>query len=353
MVVSNNEVANQLMMVHDPFADTTTQPKIPDGKVSSSLGFSTSSINEFRNQADAESDVMHMLLFAGQNCGLVVANSSDDGTLRKNTLPGFLGSGSCDWSDGVVGGADFRVRNGNSANYALWRVVSQGLQLKLINAAEEDEGWWEAIRLNREFHAPDFALSTTDNLSMTDANVKKGGTCAPVNVIGQSSELRTKSLVDDPSYSTGLLRDLDKVQFELHGRLDFHDFIIRKQEIDVKDSGAYDGASLTYQFFGGHDDGYNVISQFIDPSYDMVYIRLHCRASKPDITDAGNNVTGYSNFRGSRFHTHCISNQEIYFEDGAKENRYQTENNGVGASSMSIHLRGRRASNHAAQLIAH
>ncbi|UNI72635.1 MAG: capsid protein [Avonheates virus SG_479] len=330
------ELRSQLEVLHDPFSDATAQPKIPDGKVNDSLGFTTSKVLEMGNRTS--STEIHCLLHAGQNCGMTLqeVDLASGATTYYNV--GFDGSNVCDWSAAGHGTTTpFTVSSVDK--YALWRVVSAGLQLKLLNPTEEDDGWWEAVRVNVAHDSAGWMLHLTDGAT----NPATNGCIVPTNIL---NNFRTSgaNLANDSTYSTGLLRDLHRVQFELHGRTDYHDFTHQKGEMAINDGivlvsklGTSDDQVL---FDNGHDDVHEMIDNFVDSSYDMIYLRLHCRAN-----------TGTGNQLGSRFHTHLVSNQEIYFPENSRESRFHTKGDSIGPQPMGVHFQGRRAMQNAATLI--
>lgn len=330
-----SEVAQQLGVFHDPFSRATKQPKIPDGKVTESLGFSVQSVTEATIRSG--SNVMHMMLFPGQNCGIIYdpENSADLGT-RTYYVPEYGNAGGPDWSD-LLGVApvsgDVTLRD----NYALWRIVSQGLQLKLLNPAEQDDGWWEAVRVTEPITTTDYFLTTTDDSS----NVASNGALTPdITRYGATSisggTLRDRNLVNEPSYSTGLLRDLHKVQFNLHGKLDHHDFSEQKLEIDSGSISDYVPAILQAQFDQGIDNQYDLIKNYIDSGYDMIYLRIHGRPSGTTPT---------------RLHVNVVSNQEVSFGTIQRESRYQTKSENLG-SAAEKHASVRNMQNSAAHIVA-
>ena len=334
--MSSNEIKNQLHVLHNPFSDKTSQPKIPDGKANESLGFATQSVQEIAN-AQGE-DIMHILLYPGMNSGVVIDNAAQaDVGARTYYIPTFFGSSGVDWDDAVDGGtATFNVRGQD--NYALWRLVSQGLQLKLLNPVDQDDGWWESVRVTPELTNVDWRLTTGNNSSQPGGN---NGTIAPVGLI--KSLLSQQTLSNEQSYSTGLLRDLHRVQFECHGQKDFHDFIHQRNEIRLASNGitAIDKTTdFETQFALGAPDPVDVIEQFVDTSYDMVYLRLHCRAN-----------TGTTPNLGSRFHLNCISNQEVVFDHEERESRFHTKTHTIGTGAASIHMQARRADQNAAKMV--
>lgn len=332
--MTKSEVEQQLHMLHNPFAATTSQPKIPDGKTNESLGFSTQAVGEIGNRLDTST--LHILLYAGMNSALV-AQPCAQANLQTRTyyIPPFVGSGGVDWSyaqGSPNATAGFTIETPD--NYALWRTVSCGLQLKLLNATEEDDGWWESFRVTPEFRNYDYILTTSGNVL---DNAGDHATLAPVNLL---TGLEDVNIANEQSYSTGLLRDINRVQFETHGKLDDHDFRVMKNEIYIptEANAGHDETNMKCMFVNGSPEPVEVINQFIDPSYDMVYIRLHCRLN--------NETTSL----GSRFHYNLISNQEINFDHRERESRFHTKSHSMGAGATSLHLAARRGNQNSAKM---
>jgi len=333
--MSANEVKNQLHMVHNPFADKTSQPKIPDGKTNESLGFQTQTVQEIGNATG--DDTMHIMLYPGMNTGVVIDNTASTIAGRTYYIPTFFGSSGVDWSDVINSVGAWNVRGVD--DYALWRVVSQGLQLKLLNPVDQDDGWWEAVRITTELDNEDYKLTTGNDSTQPGGN---NGTLAPIRLL--QGPLQQQTLANEQSYSTGLLRDLHRVQFELHGQKDHHDFIHQRDEIRFP-SGSISpvtvgGAPFEGSFPPGWEEPKDLIQQFCDTSYDMVYIRLHCRAN-----------TGTAPFLGSRFHLNCVSNQEVVFDHTERESRFHTKTHTIGTGASSIHMQARRADQNAAKMV--
>jgi hypothetical protein len=339
----SHEVKSQLHVLHDPFSGATSQPKIPDGKVNDSLGFSTQAVREHRNAVDGDG-IMHMLLYAGTNGALIVSGLEDAKAAFKSAdynILGFTDSGGLDSSDlwdntiPIPAGEKRLIRP--LEQYALHRVVSCGMQLKLLNPQDEDDGWFEAVRVNENLDLTEYRL---DQLNSGITQYDEAGTVAPYGLL---KKLETRDITNDPTYATGLLRDLGHVQFELHGRIDYHDFRRRHEADDLvnDDLGVVDQLGRVADFAAGSDNARQIVDQYIDPTYDMVYIRLHCRA---------NSSTGDQE-QGSRLHTNVVSNQEIYYPPGERDNRYHTMSPTVGSHAASLHFQARRANRSSVKLI--
>lgn len=340
-----SELKSQLHVYHDPFSAATSQPKIPDGKTNNSLGFSLQNVREIQN--DDGCSRIDLMLFAGQNGGVAMSCVSE-----ANAIPGrngfstfgFESVSGVNYSD-IGDGAlppdtdDVSYLIKQNEKYALHRIVSTGLQLKLLNSVEEDDGWWEAVRINEAFDNTDWFLTTVNESVSPSAR----GIISPIGLLNKYAD---RSLVEDPTYNTGLLRDLNRVQFELHGRLDSHDFHIQRENIELLHSDKFSGSATSnpreIKFESGKDNATNVIENFLDESYDIVYIRLYCRPNNPAAPQSTEVL------QGSRFHMNLVSNQEVYFETGQRENRYMTNTYTIGAGPMSVHSQVRRTNRNAA-----
>lgn len=344
----SEKVAADLHMIHNPFADTTTQPKIPDGKVNDSLGFTAQDVFELKNAesttATPLTNVVDLLLYPGRYGQLIAFNCEGNLSTRGYRLQQFDQAGSIGWvsarvADGGASGTPTgAVAVTDSEEYGQWRIVSAGLQLKLLNSQEEDDGWWEAIRLTQSENSNEWYLSTSNTTGETPAD--SDGLIAPIQ---RASDFRTKDLANDPSYSTGLLRDLHAVQFELHGKTEYHDFIqgVTPMKWTAEEELSYTASLAEVRFNSGFDTALDMANTFCDNSYDMIYLRLHCRPNDE------NNATD----NGSRFHVNCITNQEICFDHDSKENRFQTKNESIGEPICGMHFQGRRMLGNAATLI--
>jgi hypothetical protein len=343
-----SQARQQLEVFHDPFSVATSQPKIPDGKAVHSLGQSNQSVGEFRNNTG--NDVMHVILFAGQNAGLVVGDNDDFLGTRNYRVFGYEDAGGPDWSRFETINSDAKQEIFNTDGYASWRIVSQGLRLSLLNAAEEDDGWFEAVRITDAKNARGWSLTTIEN--STDRTNR--GTFAPTvyaTSTSQGANIRGRELANEPSYVTGLLRDLKHFQFELHGVLDHHDFTQMSRRLNLWDE-TLDGTDVdppdvttNYQTTFPEDassEVYRLMDEYVDKGYDMIYIRLHCRT----------NDAAQPTLNGSQIHYNLVSNQEIIYQGNVRDSRYMSTSSNVGSDACSKHATLRRLRGPAAHMIA-
>lgn len=91
----------------------------------------------------------------------------------------------------------------NKAKVKGVRLVSCGLQLSLENSPDENEGYWEAVRI------PNVPYTVVDPVT---------------GVISPSNFAAFSSIANYQSFQTGKLRDLHRFQFKLNSRADEHFF---------------------------------------------------------------------------------------------------------------------------------
>lgn len=350
---STMDVKDQLLMLHNPFAEATSQPKIPDGARTTSLGHTASWVGEYEVNAGTG----HMILFPGLAGGLLYTDGGPsappsptwtrEDIARNYRVPLYTDTGGPDFGDYANSTTTFVIKPNADTPYGSWRIVSQGMQLKLLNATESDDGWWEAIRLTPRNAGEDWYFTTGDGLPSSidgpadpeplSGLIATDGAVAPALL--DTSGYKTQNLSDNPTYSTGLLRDLHKVQFELLGNRD------RVSYTNIEDQYSFSSSVWTGDFQktpwhiqGDFDTSSpdSAANNWVDTvGYDMVYIRLHTRDSAPF----------------SKFHVNVQANFEFVHENDTKEKRYETKCESIGSGAVSLHLQARRANGNAATLI--
>lgn len=309
----------QLMVYAHPFAAPATAPKIPDGKATSSLGITFQSridcaVAPFNvdGAALATNTMMQILMFPGVDNGIAVygagAGTNGDGPilmpydshldLQANTIS-------------TPAGADTIVEQGSSERLARWRLVSQGLNISLVNGAELNDGWWEAIHFNGSTGANAFHLKSTGGTGGTNV-------VAPVKAYAVSSALSdndsvsASKMVQSKSYSSGKLRDIHKVLFKLKAHNTDHPFQTIRDQYQIQENSAngVDGTDA-----GVREQASELMEACIDQSYNMCLIRIHGHQDIPTVADTA-----------TRVRLHIRSNQELMYREGTKMERAHTRN---------------------------
>lgn len=306
-LTSKGEIAKHLTVYHDPFSMATKQPKIPDSKLTESLGFTTRAVDEIR-AGDGSDGILHMFLVGGQNAGIHILNEArfvDDPAFTSDrvfTIP-YISSNNIDINSLTVSGGNVTTLD----DYARWRLVSQGLKLTLLNVDDEDDGWWEACRVTEPIDTSEWYLQPGANGTSTTGAVLTPG--------GLVTSFASRNIVNDRSYCTGSLRKIHEHKFELHPIGDDHD--VRPQfTTSAFGGGDIDNAESlplesVFQFTEGSIKALEFIESKVDWSFDMIYIRIRGRVS----------TTGETR---SKLHMNLVSNQEIVYGTGEREARWHT-----------------------------
>lgn len=321
--VVNASGTKHLSVRMNPFSQATQQPKIPDGKLTSSLSRRLNSVFELKNGSGSIGpDIMHLFYAPTLGVPLVAINSAEGVQLRSGSAydPSFHGFTGQTIGCNVVtsaapttpiyplsAGADHKLLN--TGGFSKWRVVSQGLHLDLVNNQEENDGWFEACRFNWG--------RGNDQLCITPLDGGKTSTACGVAPAHQVySQHGSMSMVEQPGYAKGALRDIGKYQFNLHPQSVDHEAIDISPAIQLTDPADIDTDTnaATLSLVEGQTNASQIKEQYVDTNMDWLYIRLHCRP----------NNTG--NTLGSRFMCHMSQNLEMAFEPTSDLATFQTIN---------------------------
>jgi len=261
--------SKQMAVYRNAFSAATTNPKIPDGKAYHSSGVRLQAVKEWVNDTTT---TMDFLLFPGLNNGLIMAkaNAADGRNMPYPSHAVFT----------EVGG-NFEANPETQIDK--WRVVSQAMKVTLINNSDENDGWWEAARVQLSKNTPIWLID---------------GATGPIVTTGvPNDELPSvdvnRQLVENPTYVTGKLRDIHRHVFQLCPQGADHDFI-----------------ELPSEFTSGNTPG--ATNPLIDDNFDAIYLRIHGRTGTESPT---------------RVMTHVVSNQELVYDEAATLCRYHSETN--------------------------
>lgn len=163
----------------DPFT-ASGQPKILDGSVDRSSGL------RFRQTGNITLDGTgadnYIVLFPGMGNGIAWKKASDANWTVTSPYPTHLGTAT------------------DQGNVRRVRLVSQGAKFSLLNSSDDNEGYWEAIRIPIE------SLTFVDTTAPVgeDYQVRPATTFAPSNLANYNT------------FQTGRLRDLHRFLFKLN-----------------------------------------------------------------------------------------------------------------------------------------
>lgn len=271
---------DQASVYRDPHSLRTSNPKIPDGKCRLSAGIRLQSVKEWTNDANS---TMGFVIFPGLNNAVYVDNTSTSEKTQEFSAHGGLTFSAVAPDEGFTQ-ADSTI--------AKWRQVSLGAKFTLVNNADENDGWFEAIRFTSSLNDAHFIVEPGDGvIKPQDPDALQGS--LPVLQDGFQ-------MVEHPSYITGKLRDIHRYCFNLMPHDTDHDFQHLKK------------------FYPTTTTSEEMEQDFVDHSYDMIYVRIHGRVS-----DGGGGGTP------TRVMLHVVSNQEIMYEPATPLSRFHTETDSV------------------------
>lgn len=350
------KAVDELSVFHDPFSKKCQQPRIPDGKATASLGTRLQAVasravnHEVSNGLDA--DIMHVILFPGVSSNVLIFQTpkalfgGNAAQKRDFEVLGFpehspfrmISGGLPGWpNQDVADGTQMEIcelRNTNEI--AKWRLVSSGLQMKLVNNDETNDGWFEMVRINNAMSTEDYMLTTMNNSG--DENT----VLCPSRDFVQGIANAT-NLVQEPSYSTGLLKDIDQLQFSLHPTTDNVEFKTLFEEYKLANTLNNDNPNIALNDIlvnglemyenqmanlNGTARTRELIEKMIDVNHDMIYIRIHGRSS------AGGTV------ESSKLLFHSVANYEVMYDSTSEFSKYMIK--GENHPQMDAHFQGKK-----------
>lgn len=171
----------------DPFDAKINQPKILDGSVTRSSGLKFRSTGNIT--LDATGADNYIAIFPGLSNGLAWRLGSG-GTLNVTTAPYPTHLGT----------------TADRANVRRARLVSSGLKLSLLNSSDDNEGYWEAIRI------------PVEQMVLVDLAAPNGEEYRLHTNVNQTN------FANFPTFQTGRLRDLHRFLFKLNSVAPDHPF---------------------------------------------------------------------------------------------------------------------------------
>lgn len=240
----------------DPFDQSLPQPKLLDGSVPRSSGL------RFRNTGtitlDAAGSVNYIVLLPGFSNALAWKRPADSTWQLPSPFPSHVGTA------------------GDRSNIQRLRLVSAGLKVTLLNSTDDNEGYWEAVRI---------PIST----SIMDADTVTTFLSYPV--LG----FTLANMADHHTFQRGLLRDIGRYQFKVNSTSPSHDFArFNDSFVDITPGGTGQPETATLDF-----------------NFDMVVIKLIGRV---DATTP------------STVMYESVSNHEAVYTDGTALARLMTTN---------------------------
>jgi len=235
----------------------------------------------------------------------------------------------------------------NTQQIAKWRLVSAGLSMKLINNNESNDGWWEATRLNQAMSTKDYMITTMNNDNTND----KTAVVPSLDFVKEMAA--SNSLVQEPSYQTGLLKDLHKHVFTTHPVTDSITFKDMYEKFRIKNNttaaladndlfvrNSSDQLNRMAYFNEGSARARDYISKNFCQDHDIVYIRIHGRTT-------GDVQPPLAADRSSLLF-HSVGNYEVMYDSVRDLSKFQIK--GENHPQMDKHYQAKKSAGTAADV---
>lgn len=232
--------SDMVRMIRNPFhVLTNQQPHIPDGKTHVSSGvrvngnfdlrlLDIANANDPGGTGSTKLKFVELVLLSGINGQVLYRHVGDDPNIATEWQYMEVQQ-QCPLTQEAPAADDFEAVNigkrinGTVNSMLQWRSVSCGLNISCINNANEEAGWWEAIRLHTLNDTPQSWGIGTDS--------RPGIFNDPASDIESSTRTRslpflnpTASFINSPSYQSGKLKDLHQLCFKLKPSSDAQEF---------------------------------------------------------------------------------------------------------------------------------
>jgi len=309
----------------NPFDKLALGAKIPDGKATVSNALRVQAVKEFTCPLKSDGSYVAglstsvFMLTAGLINGVYAykahqgtkgaENRTGDQNMYDNTIKfAMTGSMTNDAGNNMSAPA-------NSERCLKWRVVSQAMRLSLVNNADENDGWFEAVRVDPVWNADEIAkfsaVSTSANapgLLTMKMTLEDELPFIDMPADGQWA--------NSPTYVTGKLRDIHQYIWSLNSQAgDDHDFVNTPFN---KEPGVMSQQQKLDMF---------------DKNYDCIFIRVHARTA-PAAATAATQATATGKL--TKLVCHVVSNQELLFDENTITGMAATPCVGKGGKSRKI-----------------
>lgn len=327
---SSKSHSKHLACLYNPFSVDSNQPKFPDGRTQYSIGRKHQATNEvqsgnfivvlfpgFSNWCFAQSTTMTA---AAANNPITGSASLKQASLR--TMMNHNSTLSTVYSY-TTNATNWSVYPPLANAFEAWRPVSYGMQIRCINNDENNEGWYEAVRIGvNKLNLWETGLCTRIGTDTVDYNIGDIQIDPEILV----DWLVQGKLAQNPTYTCGKFKDIGKYIFQLnHGNKD-NDFI------SITDTSATK-VSSTDRYYGAITNATNEadgdITQFIFPEKTLANentARVGTFSTKNHVSSNMDiivvKIVGEANNTKALIHT--VANHELTCKDGTDYAQYQS-----------------------------
>lgn len=287
---SSGAHAASVAVMQNPFSKATQRPKIPDGAAIASLSRRVQHVSEFKNKLNE--DLIEMVMIPSLGVAAVGHNIDGQNTLTYQVF-GFTDQGI---------GSTFTTRLNNTHGIAEWRLVSQGIHFQLSNTDEENDGWWEACRFKPTIQPSDWLMAPSDGTNSGTPVGKELVLIPGGNFFASgTASILAGNMVEQPGYTTGLLKDIHKHQFRLLNNTTDVNFQQKQKELSYSAAISSTDTTNCNQVLQDVAEFRDLKTHLWCDAYDCVYFKFHCRTN--------NGTTS----NGSKIIMNAIQNVEMVY----------------------------------------
>jgi len=268
-VVVDAQAARQLQVYRYPFSTATSNPKIPDGKLTQSFGIKVQKMHRFKkriaNPGTNSIDETFDPTWAGQ---MIIALYPGFGTVGS-VSDGSLTSGGIHYNElktgnftDIAGGVKFS-NIGVDGIVGSYRIVSQALKLRCVSSDDHNDGYWQAVRVPMNRRSKDFCprLGADAATSFMTAHFKP-------SVLNE--HFKEINWLTNPTYQSGKIKNLGQYEFRLQPQKIEHDMIDIPSTVEYK-------ADQFDNHYEKVDDAIDITHTYdfiTDDQWDMILIKI-------------------------------------------------------------------------------
>lgn len=322
----------QVKSLENPFDTTNGQPKWPDGLCTYSIGR--------RHQATSEiqSGDFCLVLFPGSInwCLALRPNISSSGRnevwANHSTNISFNYAASEKAVEGDTG-KDLQWEVGLDG-FTEWRGVSYAMHTQLLNTTDKNEGWYEAVRIDKNSFMNMWGIIRGPGSPLGNGNFIRGtphfhmGGVLPTLALAENMH-KSFQWQHEPTFVTGELQDLHNAVFQLNSIKETNEFKkitnvyipkngFKVEQISQRDDPVSqeflqlikpkkyqleDPAQTNTKFPDIIEDW--AVEQLVSDAFDIIIIRVH-------------------GSKGTKLLVHSVANQEFLIAENGQMAQYQT-----------------------------
>lgn len=313
-------------VIANPFSKATQQPQIPDGRMLASLPRRCQLVTEVTNNVTVGDNPTYILLCPSLGLAFQTYQDTNVPGSLDTSVYGLQNRGatvSVTEVDDGQGGNKTVIKNYN--DIAKWRIVSQGINIKLNNVEDENDGWYEACRFQHDWSPDELSIRSAKN---QPGPIENGDdiVLAPLSNTYLTGAIQKIGLtmVEQRGYESGLLKDIHKRMFQLHNNTSairpkslqgFMDLSSQVVFQETEPQAFIDDSASNRQLMNAlwHDD------------YDCVLIKLYPRKNT--------NTPGQT---GSKLICNAIQNLELEYSPTSDLSTYMIANQRARAYEMKL-----------------